>query len=652
MNNQILSFPQLFQLFVLTVVLVFTQTQLVFPQKFSSTVTVYYVATNGNDFNPGTFAAPFATIQKCAEVVTAGQTCSIRGGTYREKVKPANSGLSGAPIRFEPYQNETVTVSGTDPIVRGWKKYSRGNIYYTSVILPVLNYSDTGFLANQIFVNGEMQTEARYPNKNTSELIYGNMTSHFIGCCVTPAQNDPSLLKATVSANNSLPNLPEGWQGANVWMNEWYTSRTGTITGGTPATGLTADMSGPYWREAFWYYLSGKLGLLDTDREWFYNGSFKRLYLWSAVDGAPQNVEVKKRNLAFDLANRSFIEIKNLDIFAATITTDNNSRNVTLDGLRVKYVSHYATLPPLPVSEQAPNSDNGLILASHTHDTGIQLLGENHTLKNSEISFSAGNLVLLKGRNHTIENNVLKDANYMSSHASSIKINGQNHRILRNTISGAGRSIIEATFQLNGTNPIQTEIAYNRISGFGALSNDLGAIYICCSVDLTGTRIHHNMISDPYGFSYFWDVAGIYTDNDSYNATIDHNVVWNMYTNHPKAAKIASKYSNAREKVYNNVFAAPADIGTDARYLVYNNIFAQTAPFAGTTMSNNLFSDSNPGFVNAASGNFTLQNNSPAINAGVALSGFTDGYNDSAPEIGAFEFGQTAWTAGATLTPR
>nr|WP_322497024.1 DUF1565 domain-containing protein [Chloroflexus sp.] len=60
--------------------------------------TGYYVSPTGNDANPGTFAQPFRTIQKCAEVATAGDTCYIRAGVYRETVRPSNSGTSGAPI--------------------------------------------------------------------------------------------------------------------------------------------------------------------------------------------------------------------------------------------------------------------------------------------------------------------------------------------------------------------------------------------------------------------------------------------------------------------------------------------------------------------------------------------------------------------------
>jgi MYXO-CTERM domain-containing protein len=42
----------------------------------------YYVATTGNDSNPGTIDQPFATVQRGASVAVAGDTVYIRGGVY------------------------------------------------------------------------------------------------------------------------------------------------------------------------------------------------------------------------------------------------------------------------------------------------------------------------------------------------------------------------------------------------------------------------------------------------------------------------------------------------------------------------------------------------------------------------------------------
>ncbi|MEB8861095.1 DUF1565 domain-containing protein, partial [Bacillus cereus] len=73
----------------------------------------YYVSPTGNDLNPGTLDQPFATIQKAANVAKEGSTIYIRGGIYNQKVRVTHSGVSGAPITFQNYQDEKVILDGS-----------------------------------------------------------------------------------------------------------------------------------------------------------------------------------------------------------------------------------------------------------------------------------------------------------------------------------------------------------------------------------------------------------------------------------------------------------------------------------------------------------------------------------------------------------
>ena len=76
----------------------------------------YYVSTDGSDANPGTIDQPFLTIQKAASAMVAGDATYVRAGTYRETITPGRSGTSMAPITFQPYNGESVTVNGADLI--------------------------------------------------------------------------------------------------------------------------------------------------------------------------------------------------------------------------------------------------------------------------------------------------------------------------------------------------------------------------------------------------------------------------------------------------------------------------------------------------------------------------------------------------------
>lgn len=607
--------------------------------RISSPVGKYFVAPTGLDSNSGTIERPFRTIKKCANIVKPGETCFLRAGIYRETVRPAVSGTSSAPITFAAYNNENVTISGADP-VEEWDRF-RGSIFRTNVLLPMSGYSNTGFLANQVFVNGEMMLEARWPNTGLDL-----MRPKLVGCCV----KSQGGTAATVE-NSEIPNLPEGWAGATVWTNEWYVTRTGTVTGGS-AGKLTAEMTAPWDRGGYWFYLVGKLGLLDSEGEWFYDGGSQTLYLWVPGGARPNLVEVKQRNFAFDLRNRSYVVLRNLKLFANTIATSDTSKGVVIDGIRAKYVSHHMTLPPLPKSEQAPGSDDGLIVASHAHDTGIQLRGSRHTLKNSIVEWSSGNGVLLEGSAHTVTNNIITNTNYMVSYAAPIRINGTAHRITYNTIKGAGRDAINIDWHTAGLDARNIEIAYNDISDFGMLNTDLGALYICCYINLKDGSIHHNWIHDTEAFSPFWGTRGIYLDLETYNSTIHHNVIWNINGGKDSFHLVAGS-PRGYNRVFNNTFVGP--VGIDKSVEARNNIFAASPSVAAGQQSNNLFMKTDPKFFRATTdvtkpiSNFTLQPGSPAVDAGMAIPGITEGFVGSAPDIGAYERGASIWRTGSKL---
>jgi hypothetical protein len=74
----------------------------------------YYVATDGNNNNPGSFSQPWRTIQKAANTVQAGDMVYVRGGVYNEKVTVNVSGSAGGGyITFQSYAGETAILDGT-----------------------------------------------------------------------------------------------------------------------------------------------------------------------------------------------------------------------------------------------------------------------------------------------------------------------------------------------------------------------------------------------------------------------------------------------------------------------------------------------------------------------------------------------------------
>ncbi len=76
--------------------------------------TIFYVATNGADTNPGTLASPWRTIQHAANTLAPGDTVYVRGGVYNERVRVNVSGTNGGGfITFAAYPSETPIIDGT-----------------------------------------------------------------------------------------------------------------------------------------------------------------------------------------------------------------------------------------------------------------------------------------------------------------------------------------------------------------------------------------------------------------------------------------------------------------------------------------------------------------------------------------------------------
>ncbi len=87
---------------------------------------IYYVAASGgSDSNPGTEAAPWATVQKAASVITAGDTAYIKNGTYAlnthpatKYIAPANSGNATAGwITFAAYPGHAPVLDGGNAVL-------------------------------------------------------------------------------------------------------------------------------------------------------------------------------------------------------------------------------------------------------------------------------------------------------------------------------------------------------------------------------------------------------------------------------------------------------------------------------------------------------------------------------------------------------
>jgi len=124
-----------------------------------------FVAPNGNDANPGTLDKPFASLQRAQQAArkVAGREAvavMVRAGTYYLPetivLDAADSGTKDAPVVYQAYRKEQPVISGGIQMRNlKWEPYKDGIM---RAKLPA------GFTTDQLFVNGESQPLARYPN--------------------------------------------------------------------------------------------------------------------------------------------------------------------------------------------------------------------------------------------------------------------------------------------------------------------------------------------------------------------------------------------------------------------------------------------------------------------------------------------------------
>ena len=252
--------------------------------------------------------------------------------------------------------------------------------------------------------------------------------------------------------------------------------------------------------------------------------------------------------------------------------------------------------------------------------------------------------VYSSGRTNLITRNLIYNTDYSGTYACCIALHGAGDIVTFNTAHSSGRDIVRP----EGTG---SDIRFNDLSVPGLLCKDLGVTYQW-GVNGKETRLAYNWVHD-HSSSGDTVRPGIYIDNWCRNFIVDHNVIWNCPTfdgiliNGPSTNLLI--YNNT---LFNCVERGHAPVRSVAQTIIRIRGFGLPTftPIRSRTTS---FSPRSPQtqLVNWTNEDFRLQPNAPAIDAGVIIPGFTDGYLGAAPDLGAYEFGGLAWTAGVGSRP-
>ncbi|MEL6590097.1 MAG: right-handed parallel beta-helix repeat-containing protein, partial [Bacteroidota bacterium] len=277
----------------------------------------------------------------------------------------------------------------------------------------------------------------------------------------------------------------------------------------------------------------------------------------------------------------------------------------------------------------------------------VAVQGNDVLVQNNVIEYGSTNGIWVQGWGNLsgirLDGNIVRYFNTIGNHSNGIRCNAAGSVIERNTIYQCGRDGIYMAAP-NG------EIAYNDIFECLLINNDGGIFYTVGNDQDKNTEIHHNWFHDSYGPAYAdGRAAGIYLDNDSKGYDVHHNLVWNITW-----SGVQMNWDAWNNDIFNNTLwnvGQAMGAWLNGRQLINNRIWNNYAPvgdWEGNDFQNNLIEASTP-FLDIAQRDFRPAVGSPLLDAGREIVGITDGYHGSATDIGAYESGDTIWTAGAEI---
>jgi len=640
----------------------------------------YYVAQKSevaSDTNEGTAFAPFKTLKKAAEVAEAGDTVIVREGIYRETLKPKNDGLPNAPITFKA-EGDNVVISAND-LLGNWVPYENG-IYTTTMDW------DLGVTRNQIFIDNQMLTEARYPNE-PYKMSGGSpdLSSAW------PVKGDLRRVRGA-NLNEQIENMykvrsssllwqdePDYWKGG-VWVGIFgsgYAVTSGAIEGSKAGELTISKEVEGYWdtytrnfAENFnWGSIVGHIHALDIPGEWVTQDG--TLYMMFPENSTPNvtPVEAKRRNLVVDLNDRKFINVVGFDTIGGTVRM-NDSEMCMVNGFDMKYAGHY-----IHGSDQAGGyidfDYEGYELEGDAQNTneyghivfnqkkpgapeegivGNYIAGTDNIFVNNNIDHSAGAGIYLQGLYTYAENNTINDAGYAGSYVAGIisvakryldrKIKKGGHSIYNNTVYNCGRSLINIK-SLEGYTPfLPVDVAYNDFHDGILSSSDTGLAYTYDSLYAT-----ENMFSNMRNNYMYLTTEPInnnphsymmYSDGLAFGMDVSKNVLF--------CTKFGSKVSNKMVRRQIVASAAPHFLTWDNTEIPYvpggvENLdemyFAEDRPFyAGSFENKQNYTKNYDRFIN---GKYAMENlaSNAIIGDGVELdeaSGYA-AFSDDGQEV-------------------
>ncbi len=613
----------------------------------------YYVAPNGSDTNPGTKAQPFATIQHGVNRLSAGDTLYLRAGSYHKEVIINNlNGTAANPITICNYQDEKVTLNGTVPITGSWTRH-RGNIYKITVPQDVW----------QLFVDGRMQIIARWPNANT------HPTDPVVRKTDSWEQEDGGWWSKTTWGHADMPGTNTN---GTVENNPAYHNLAATglsFEGGSAILALVGQGPGNCERKVNTHsagsntfthdplddprnkgyshsktFILEHLNALDRQEEWYYTPAENTVYLWADSGQNPTGRDIRGRTQthAFDFTGCSYITIKGLKFFATNFRTDwnSNSTHLTVEDCVLLYPDASKRL----LGTYPCNPDQS--------DYQTSLRGAHNKLINCEMKYTEFGAIQFSGDGTELHNNLFGHVCMLGIGYTGCIL--QVNKFTRNTfyICGARAGV------KTNAGPQETRIqSYNYFNGLGFQQVQTDGTFLQCnSANAKGCNRGYNWFLNSARYGTRWD------GNTGTNGLMHHNVGLVMKGTLMPKGDYHGNYNNScmDSEVKNDIIIATDGLG-NGNSITRNNLADKIAGHRTKSLSKcpipGIHDHNWNGYVTGTDANLQLRDpdnldfrpapGSALIDAGSEIPGITDGYLGSAPDIGAYEYGDTNyWIPG------
>jgi len=631
------------------------------PPKWPTPAVSLFVSPKGDDKNPGSKEQPFATLERARDEIRARKiqntvTVFIRGGEYAVKqtfkLTAEDSGIEQAPVVYAAFGNETprfgggARVSGftrvTDPAVLArLPEESRGKVWQSDLKAQGINdygrFEPKGTYGTrraqpllELFFDGKPMEVARWPNDSFV------MTGEVLG----PQQADKRGRPHSVGGQFAYGgDRPARWKDESdawlygYWFHDWADSYEKVASIDTAQRLITLAL--PLHHYGFAknrrYYALNLLSEIDRPGEWYLDRNRGVLYLWPPTNPNRAVVEVS-------MCATPFVELDGVAHVAFRGLTWETGRS---GGLRIKG-GERCLLAGCTVRNLA---GDGVIVEG---GKGHGLLGCNiYSLGRGGMVLRAGDRKTLTPCEHFVENCHIHHLSRTDhTYTPAVLANGVGIRIAHNLMHDIGSSAM----RVEGNDHL---VEFNEVHNVVLESDDQGGVDVFGNPSFRGVVYRHNFfhhigsgrscgsagirLDDAisgtliYG-NVFWRCAdgnfgGVQIHGGKDNI-VDNNLFvdckqaisfspwgqkrWEQFLGEPMAAS-ALKQVDITQPPYSTRYPELAALRENAdANRIWRNLAVRCGKFAVRDRGVNDFMDNyvigdNPGFVNAAKGDFRLK---------------------------------------------